>query len=156
MNQSKGFSIVELVVAITISALFGVAILQLISSINNLATESARRTTASNIAYNDMRKYANGQKPMWFNCIGDEAGETTAPFSDGKTKPNATGQVLMNVTTNTMVQHLPPPVVEQVIAIAPYGCGDSGPGQPIRVQAKVTYGQGASQRTITHATYVSY
>ena len=156
MKALEGFSIVELVVAITISALFGIAILQLISSINNLATESSRRTTASNIAYNDMRKYANGQKPMWFNCIGDEAGETTPPFSDGKTKPTATGQVLMNTTTTTSIQHLPPPIVESVVAIAPYGCGDSGPGQPITVQAQVTYGQGTSQRTITHATYVSY
>lgn len=146
----------ELIIAITVSGLFLISIFQLLSSTNSLAIESSRRTVASNIAYNNMRKYANGQKPLWFNCIGDEATETTPPFSDGKTKPTATGQVLMNITTNSIVQTLPAPVVENVIAIAPYGCGNSAPGQPIRVQSQVTFGQGAAQRTVTHATYVSY
>jgi len=156
MRQQSGFTVIELVIAITISGVIVVSLMQLFSAINNLSTESSRRAIASNIAYNNMRKYANGQKPTWFDCIGDEAGETTPPFSDGKTKPGATGQILLNVTSTTIIQTLPPPVVQYVIAVAPYGCGNSGPGQPIRVQSQLTYGQGQSQRTITHATYVSY
>ena len=156
MKKNRGFTVVELVIAITISGVFTIGIFQLFSGINHLSTESSSCTIASNIAYNNMRKYANGQKPLWFNCIGDEAGETTPPFSDGKSKPTATGQELMNITTNSLVQTLPPPVIESVIAIAPYGCGNSAPGQPIRVQAQVKFGQGSKQRTITHATYVSY
>jgi len=156
MIDQKGFTIVELIITITVTALFATAIFQMIASVNNLATEESRRSVASNVAYNNMRKYANNKKPLWFDCVGDDASETTPPFSDGKTKPSATGQVLMNTTSSESYLQLPPPVIQYVIAIAPYGCGTSGPGQPIRVQSQVKYGGGASQRTITHATYVSY
>lgn len=156
MNRQHGFTIVELVITITVSALLASSIFQLIASSNNLAIEASRRSVASNLAYNNMRKYANNKKPLWFDCVGDEASETTPPFSDGKTKPAATGQVLINTTSNTPYNLLPPPVTQYVIGIAPYGCGTSGPGQPIRVQSQVTYGSGTSQRTLTHATYVSY
>ena len=156
MKRQHGFTIVELVITITISALLATTIFQLIASANNLAIEASRRSIASNLAYNNMRKYANNQKPLWFDCVGDDASETTPPFSDGKTKPSATGQVLINTTSNVAYSTLPPPVTQYVIGIAPYGCGTSGPGQPIRVQSQVTYGTGAAQRTSTHATYVSY
>ena len=155
MKLSHGFTIVELMITIIVSGIFSIGVFQLIASSNSLATEASRRTLASNLAYNNMRKYANNNKPLWFNCIGDDASETTPPFSDGKTKPSATGQVLMNTTSATSGNLLPPPIKQHVIAVAPYGCGSSGPGQPIRVQSQVTYGSGSSQRTITHATYVS-
>lgn len=143
-------------ITIIVSGIFSIAIFQLIASANNLSTEASRRTQASNLAYNNLRKYANNHKPLWFNCIGDDASETTPPFSDGKSKPTATGQVLMNTTTSSFINLLPPPIKQHVIAVAPYGCGSSGPGQPIRVQSQVTYGSGSNLRTITHATYVSY
>lgn len=156
MRRNDGFTIVELVITITVTAMLAIGIFQIIGSANNLATEASRRSVASNIAYNNMRKYANNKKPLWFDCIGDDATETTPPYSDGKTKPTATGQVLLNTTSTTSTTILPPPITQYVIAIAPYGCGSSGAGQPIRVQSQITYGSGAAQRTITHATYVSY
>ena len=157
MSHSRnGFKVVEMVVTIVVSGLLILSIFQVIGSTNNLSIEATRRTIASNIAYNNMRKYANGKKPMWFQCIGDDASETTPPFSDGKTKPNATGQVLMTITSPGKKDILPAPVTETVIAVAPYGCGSSASGLPIRVQSQVTYGVGTAQKTITHATYVTY
>lgn len=157
MNHTRrGFTLVELIITIAVFGTLALSIFQIIASANVLATEASRRTIASNMAYNNMRKYANNKKPQWFNCIGDDATETTPPFSDGKTKPAATGQVLINTTATTSSSLLPPPITQYVIAVAPYGCGSSGAGQPIRVQSQVTYGSGTSQRTVTHATYVSY
>lgn len=156
MNRFHGYTVVELVVTIALASMLTLSIFQLVSVANNLASDTSRRYTASNIAYNNMRKYANYKKPLWFECIGDDSGETTPPFSDGKTKPGATGQVLLNMTSSESVEQLPPPVVQSVVAVAPYGCGVSGPGQPIRVQSQITYGSGLFNRTVTHATYVSY
>jgi len=154
MNQ-QGFTVVEMIIVIIVGALFATTAFQLFSTINVVAVDTSRRALASNIAYNNMRSYANGQKPLWFDCIGDESGENTPPFSDG-TRSGATGQVLLNRTSTDGIKNLPGPTVENVIAIAPYGCGETGAGLPIRVQSKVIYGSPGKERTTTHATYVSY
>lgn len=155
-HDQGGFTLVELIITILVAGIFAISIFQLSAGVNNFAAVASREITASNLAYNNLRKYANGQKPLWFDCIGDDASESTAPFSDGKTHPDATGQVLYQNTATTVVNKMPPPVVETVVAIAPYGCGSSGPGMPIRIQSQVEYGTAAQKRTVTHATYVSY
>ena len=153
MKNKNGFTLIEVLVTIVISTLFLIAVFQLMKVVSTLANEASRRTIASNLAYNNLRLYANGQQPLWFACIGDEASETTPPYSDG-TKSGATGQVLKSTTDSAPIETLPPPITQIVTAIAPYGCGLSGLGQPIRVQSQVTYGPSAT--TVTHATYVSY
>lgn len=154
-HPADGFTIVELIVVIVFSAGFILSISQLITYVNQSATESTRRTIASNLAYNNLRQFANGTSPLWFDCSGDDAGDS-APYSDGKTKPSATGQVLLNQTSSSAaVQQLPPPVIQKTYAIAPYGCGNSAEGMPIRIQSEVTYGKPPG-KTIVHATYVGY
>lgn len=153
-SSQKGFTIVELIVSIVIGTIFVISTSMTIGFLTNSAVAGSRQETASSLAYNNLRLYANGQKPMWFQCIGDDASETTAPFSDGKSKPAATGQVLLEASSSSPVNGLPGPVIQKVFAIAPYGCGSSAAGMPIRVQAEVTYGTPA--RKAVHATYVSY
>lgn len=154
-NQS-GFTIPELLAIILVASLFALSAFQLNQSISNMAGVSSRNTTASNLAYSNLRKYANGAKPLWFNCIGDETGESAADpnLSDAKTYPNAPGQQLLNSTSSTPINNLTAPVIQKVFATAPYGCGLSGSGLPIRIQSQITYGNPA--RTITHATFVTY
>lgn len=153
-TTTQGFTVVELIVVIVLSAGFILSISQLITFVNLRAADATNFGIASNLAYNNLRRYANGTKPLWFDCIGDTVSETTPPFSDGKAKPNATGQVLLNQTSTVRIEQLPPPVVQKVFAIAPYGCGETIKGMPIRVQSEVTYG--SPGRTVVHATFVSY
>ena len=155
MKFSRGFTLIEVLTTVVVAALFLIAIFQLMTVVTTLSARSSYRTAASNLAYNNLRLYANGQPPLWFDCIGDEAGEDTPPFSDG-TRSGATGQVLVSTTSETSVQSLPPPVSQSVVAVAPYGCGESGLGLPIRVQSQVTFGPPTNSTTVTHATYVSY
>lgn len=162
--HNNGFSVAEVIIAITIASVFAVSAFQLTTGISAVSVEASSRVTASNMAYNNMRKFANGQKPFWFTCIGDESATEwpssspayNGPYSDAKTFPAATGQVLYTTTSSTPINRLPAPIVQTVVAIAVYGCGESGSGEPIRVQSQVTYGPVGRQRTVTHATYVSY
>lgn len=153
-KRSSGFTIVELLIAIIIGTIFIISTSMTIGFLTTSAVTGSRQEIASNLAYNNLRLYANGQKPLWFECIGDDASETTPPYSDGKSKPTATGQVLLNQTSAIALNSLPGPVTQKVIAIAPYGCGDSASGMPIRIQSEVSYGN--PTRKAVHATYVTY
>ena len=151
-SRQNGFTIVELIVTIVVAGIFIGIISQMNGFVVNTATNSRRFETASNLAYNNLRIYANGQKATWFDCIGDEASEKTAPFTDGKSKPDATGKDILHLTSSA--SGLPDPVIQTVNVLAPYGCGLSASGMPIRVVSTVTYGSPAKK--VVHATYVSY
>lgn len=152
LQKSEGYTVVELIITILVATIFLVSLVSMMGYVTDSAIDARRKETASNLAYNNLRKFANGERPLWFSCVGDEASERTPPFSDGKTYPNATGQVLIDETSQVTTQNLPPPVIQKVFAIAPYGCGNSAKGMPIRIQSEVTYG--ASGRKMVHATYV--
>lgn len=152
LEEPGGYTVVELIITIIVATIFLVSLVSMMGYVTDSAIDARRKETASNLAYNNLRKYASGERPLWFTCIGDETSEITPPFSDGKTYPNATGQVLIDETSQIITEDLPPPVVQKVFAIAPYGCGNSAKGMPIRIQSEVTYG--SSGRKMVHATYV--
>lgn len=152
-RDSTGFTLVELIVTIVVAGIFIAAISNMSSLIVYTATDAHRFELASNLAYNNLRIYANGQKPVWFNCVGDDGSET-APFTDGN-KTNAAGIDILSSTAD--VSGLPSPVTQTVNVLAPYGCGSDSPngsGMPIRVVSTVTYGSPAKK--VIHATYVGY
>lgn len=151
-EKQSGFTIVELIVTIVVAGMFIAVISQMNGFVVSMATTSHRFELASNLAYNNLRIYANGGKPTWFDCIGDEASETSAPFTDGKTHTDAAGRDIY--TSSAAVTGLPSPVTQTVNVLAPYGCGTSASGMPVRVVSTVTYGSPA--RKVVHATYVSY
>lgn len=164
-QTAAGFTIVELIVSIMVAGIFIGIISSMSTSIITLALDAQRFETASNLAYNNLRLYANGQRSsaFKFNCNGDDASDTattSSPFTDGYKHPDATGQTLLD-TTNP-VSGLPGPVHQTVTAIAPYGCGNdvqSGASgttsiMPVRVTSTITYG--SSSRKVVHATYVDY
>ncbi len=151
-QKDTGFTTVELLVTILVTASFIASISQMIGFVGSVAVDAHRQEVASNLAYNNLRRYANGDPmPTWFNCIGDVGTETTAPFSDGKAHPTATGMVVFS--SSAAVTDLPGPVAQSVRAVAPYGCGASASGMPIRVVSTVTYG--SPQKEVVHATYVA-
>lgn len=151
-SHQSGFTIVELIVTIVVAGMFIGVISQMNGFVVNMATSSHRFELASNLAYNNLRIYANGQKPTWFNCVGDESSETTPPYTDGKSHSDAAGINILS--SGADVAGLPSPVSQTVNVLAPYGCGTSASGMPIRVVSTVTYGNPAKK--VVHATYVSY
>lgn len=163
-SRQAGFTTIELLVTILVTASLVATISQLLGFIGNLAVTAQNDEIASNVAYNNMRLYASGQQAkLWFVCNGDDASDTntTIPFSDANKYPSTTGQQLINTTYTNAYNNLPPPVVVTVMATAPYGCGNdvqSGlavpSNMPIRVISTVTYG--SPSRKVVHATYVPY
>lgn len=154
-----GFTLVELIVTLVVAGIFIGIIAQMNASVVNITMSAHRFDLASNLAYNNLRIYANGQSATkWFECNGDVATDTataTKPFSDGVKYPEADGMLLINTTSTTSIYDLPPPVIQKVTAFAPYGCGasDTTGLMPVRVVSTVTYGSPA--RKVVHATYVN-
>lgn len=158
---------VELIVTITVAGIFIGAILAMSGAIINIAVDTKRFEMASNLAYNNLRLYANGEKAnkIGFQCNGDDAGDTetvNSPFTDTSRHPNKIGQTLLTATSTASIYNLPGPVAQTVTASAPYGCGNnlqSGASgatsqMPIRIVSTVTYGPKAKK--VVHATYIEY
>ena len=140
-SNQAGFTLVEVFVTVIIAAIFIVSISQLYIVQTKIASTMTSFTNADLLAYNNLRTYAYGKSPTWFDCI----------YASGSPQP------MTVLNTTGAVDGLPSPVVQTVIATAPYGCGggSSGIGYPIRVVSTVTYG-GANGRTVVHATYSTY
>lgn len=139
-RDQTGFTLVEVLATIVVAAIFIFAITQLYITQTRIASASNYFNTADLLAYNNLRTYAYGKGPTWFQCV----------YSGGNPQP-------MTVFNSTAaVSGLPSPVTQTVIATAPYGCGggSSGIGYPIKVVSTVIYGP--TGRKIVHATYSSY
>ena len=145
ISIQNGFTTIEVIVVILVSASFIASISQMISYVSNTAQDAHREEVARNLAYNNMRIYANGQQPLWFTC---------SAATNGAVTPDGTGQVLINTTSASPVNGLPGPVRQKVTAFAPYGCGGENAGMPVRILSEVSYDNPAKEEV--HATYVGY
>jgi len=137
--NAKGFTLVEVLITVVVATLFIVAFSQLHIAQSRISSTMNAYTKADLLAYNNLRIYANGKAPTWFECT----------YASGSPVP-------MNLLTSTDAAGLPTPVSQTVVATAPYGCGggSSGIGYPIKVVSTVTYGSDA--KVIVHATYSTY
>ncbi len=137
---SKGFTIVEVLVTLVIGTLFIIATTQLYVFQTQLAGSVVASNNADLLASNNLRTYAYGKAPTWFQCV----------YSGG----NPVAMTL--VSSTSPVSGIPSPVTQTVTATAPYGCGGSSSnlGYPIRIQSTVTYGPYG--KTAVHATYSTY
>jgi Tfp pilus assembly protein PilX len=139
-QRQDGFTLVEVFVTIVIATLFIIAISQLYITQVRISTSLTSYNNADILASNNLRTYAYGKAPSWFNCT--YTGQT----------PNA----MTLLTSNAAVDGIQSPVAQSVVATAPYGCGGSsaGIGYPIKVVSKVTFGK--EGKTVVHATYSTY
>lgn len=144
-SRQSGFTTVELIVVILVTASFIASISQMISFVSRTATEAHHQNVAGNLAYDNLRKYANGQRATWFICNST---------SDGKlTSNNGIGQILLSGQPQNTAG-LPGPVEQRVTAFAPYGCSSAGDSDmPVRVISEIKYGNPAKE--VIHATYVN-
>lgn len=139
-SKAAGFTLIEVLVAVVVAALFISAFSQMYIIQSRLATEMDTYEQADALAYTNLRTYAFGKAPTWFTCT----------YSSGSPVP-------MNlIQSDDAVEGLPGPVSQTVVATAPYGCGGSSGtiGYPIKVVSTVTYGPDA--RKVVHATYTTY
>ncbi|HTK39923.1 MAG TPA: prepilin-type N-terminal cleavage/methylation domain-containing protein [Patescibacteria group bacterium] len=135
-HPKAGFSIIEVIVAVVLAGVVFIGLFSSLTSIFAISEGSTQRSTASNLAYANLRTYANGANPSWFSCtVSDETASVT----------------LLSKTVN--VSGLPGTVTETVIADAPYGCNGAAKGFPIRVQSSIVVGNGIK---VSHATYTTY
>lgn len=136
----RGFTVVEVLMAISTAAFFVISIVQIYIFQTRLSSTTAAYNTADLLAYNNLRTFSYGKAPTWFECV----------YDSGTPQP----QTLLS--SSAAVNSIPAPVTQTVIATAPYGCGgaSSGIGYPIRVVSTVTYGSNA--KAVVHATYSSY
>ena len=139
-SQEAGFTLVEVVVTMVLSVIMLAAILQIQYNASRLSTIQSQNSTASNLAYNNLRKYVNDSAPNWFTCT----------ISGGQV------QAMTLIDETGDVDDLPSPVTQKVVATAPYLCGGdtTGLGMPIRVESTVTYGNG--EGSVTHVSYASF
>jgi len=139
-RHTPGFTLVEVIIAIVIASMFVVTIGQIYIVQSRLSSITAAFNNADLLAYNNLRTYSYGKAPTWFECV----------YASGSPQP----QTLINLTNP--VSNIPSPVVQTVVATAPYGCGgsSSGIGYPIRIVSTVSYGNDG--KTVVHATYSTY
>ncbi len=139
-SSQAGFTLVEVLVTIIVAALFIVTISQVHIAQSKLTTNVNSYNNADLLAYNNLRTYAYGKAPTWFQCV----------YSGGNPQP------MTLVTVTDPVEGIQSPVAQSVVATAPYGCGggSSGIGYPIKVISTVTYGPDA--KVVVHATYATY
>ena len=146
-QKTGGFTLVEVCVTIVIAALFIIAITQIYLAQNNITSVVSAYNKADLLAYNNLRTYAYGKAPTWFEC---EKVNTSDPNS--LIKP----MVLKDTTGD--VAGIPSPVIQTITATAPYGCAGSAPsfatGYPIKVESVVVYGKDGKK--VVHATYSTY
>jgi hypothetical protein len=143
MINQRGFSLIEALVAVVMATIFILAMVELYVVQLNLSTSTASYEQADQLAYNNMRAYADGTKPIWFECNYTGTNTTPDPWP-------------LIVNKITQIKGIPGDVVQNVISTAPFGCGNGGgknnSGYPILVTSTVTY----NGRTVAHATYSSY
>lgn len=140
VSEQSGFTLVEVLVTIIVATLFVVTISQLTTAQSKVTANVNAYNTADLLAYNNLRTYAYGKAPTWFDCT----------YTGGN--PDA----MTLIAKTDAVVGLPAPVTQSVVATAPYGCGggSSGIGYPIKVVSTVTYGPSA--KVVVHATYATY
>jgi prepilin-type cleavage/methylation N-terminal domain protein len=138
--HEKGFTIVEVAITLLVVSVLVVGIIRLQMSVSQLSIQQVQYRIASDIAYNNLRRYVNENPPTWFVC----------EVVGGVAKP----KTLINETA--AITGLAAPVSQKVVATAPYLCGGgtSGIGMPIRVESTVTYGP--DHRKVTHVSYAAF
>lgn len=137
MNQSAaGYTLTELLVAIVLAGLLFVGLMSSVTTISTISSGSNHRQNASNLAYSNMRVYADGSNPNWFSC--NTSNET---------------EVVTLLSSTGAVDGLPGQVTQTVTGEAPYGCDGARTGYPLRVTSTVELANGIR---VSHATYATF
>jgi Tfp pilus assembly protein PilV len=139
-DTSSGFTTIELLVTLFVATAIVAAFAQIFTVIDRGAAEARWQSTASSLAYSDLRRYDT--RPTAFVCDANTNLALNA---------NAPGQTLTSNTYTAPSVGLPgTQATVIVVAYAPSGCAAN---TPVKLVATTTYG-GSPARKVIHATYV--
>lgn len=134
--REGGFTIVEVIVVIVLASIIFLYMSTSLTNIFSISEASSQRLTASNLAYGNLRLFADNRAPLWFSCnTSDQTATITL------------------LDTTEPVDRLPGDVAQTVTARAPYGCDASNKGYPLLVTSTVTLINGIEA---SHATYTTF
>lgn len=155
-SHENGFTAIELLVTIIVTALFAISFYQLFISVNQATSLARNRATASDIAYAKLRKYAAAEVTPadWspaFTCSMLSGSSNT---NDLSVNSNAAGTTLESGNLVSTDVNLPTPITYSVVALAVYGCSGTNINKPLRVVSTVTFGP--QNTVIKHGTLVGY
>ena len=127
-NNQSGFTVIEMLVTVIVSAIFAFIFYQLFISSTKLNTVARRDAIASEIAYSNLKKYPRA------SSVGGTANCAL---------PN-------NTTTTTATNSYPDigPVTETIIVSWPFACTNPG---VVKLESSVSY-RGATNKV----SYVAY
>lgn len=135
-SENQGYTLVEVLVAIVLAGMLFVGLFSSLSNILSITSGTSQRQDASNLAYSNLRLFADGDVPLWFSC--DTSNETAPVTLKSETGP---------------FEGLPGNVTQTVEAEAPYGCNGDKKGYPILVTSSVELSNGIRA---DHATYTTF
>lgn len=140
-HQQSGFTTIELLITLFVAFAFIAAFYRLFTVIDQSTAESRWQSTASSLAYTNLRKYT--VRPSDFTC------NSNTDLTAGNNRP---GQTLLEETDSGSGElGIPGEVTQTVRAFAPFGCADAST-LPVKIESRVTYGD---YREVVHATYVN-
>jgi prepilin-type N-terminal cleavage/methylation domain-containing protein len=143
---SKGFTLIELIVTLTLGMALIIAFFSLYRSGLAINTNSVRNAAARNYAYSEVRKYAQAQPSQW-----PASGTGITAYSCATSVSNASSGGQTIKSTPITDSELPAPATLTVKALARYGCSAANEDMPVQVEATVQYG--TTNQKAVYATY---
>ncbi len=148
-KSNSGFTVVEVVVTLAISALFLSLFFEMYLAAESHRLGVARRVTASDITYSNLRKITSrstvtGSAPCDTN--------TTANQNNLMINEAAAGSNISSLISPEPTTGLNGGVDQIVTAYYPRGCD---PNMPIKIEATTVYGTNSPQERVVHASYIN-
>ena len=145
-----GFTIVEVIITLTLAALFLAFFVQMFESIAAQQFSTARQATANDIAFSNLSKFPTA------DSISDAvAGGYTCTIggqNDLTSAGTKTGTLVLDNSSPLREQELRglPEPIQEVRAYSPLGCDND----LIKIESRVSYGFTRTQGEAIYATYV--
>lgn len=139
-NDSSGFTIIEVVVTLAVTALFLTFFFQMYLAMESQRISVARQALASDLAYSNLRKFTT--RPAEADPCDAASMDLTGPL------PN-NGKDLTFIPEPT--EGLGSGVGQTVRAFAPKGCALFA-SNPVKIESTITYGNGEK---VVHASYLN-
>lgn len=144
-DRSNGFTVIEVVVTLTIMGLFLALFFQIFSTSQQQELSTLRLAAANDLAQTNLRKITKK------NQISPAAAACSAS-NDLTQDANAAGSDITFTAETTLPPSLPSSTQQQMKVQYPQGCDISMPAKIISI---VTYTAGASLEEIRRVSYVS-
>lgn len=148
-KNTSGFTVVEVIVTLAITALFLSLFFQMYLAAEAHRLAVARRVTASDIAYSNLRKItARSTVAASAPCDSSTSGNQNNLMIN----QSAAGSTISSLISPEPTTGLSGTVDQIITAYYPRGCD---PNMPIKIEATTVYGTDSPQERVVHASYIN-